>query len=93
MVNIIINLAEGNPGTLTFIMEALSSSYAKLYPNFVYSAFIRMQYSHITGSKLYMLWNDCCNRQTNTALDIMLNNSIEDIVQHINYENGRGIEY
>ena len=37
--------------------------------------------------------DDCCNRDTDKAVNIMLTHSIEDIVEHINYEHGRGIPY
>ena len=40
-----------------------------------------------------MIWNDCCDRNAEKALDIMLNNDIDDIRYHINYEDGRGIPY
>lgn len=40
-----------------------------------------------------MLWNDCCDRNTAKAVDIMLAKSIEDIFAHLNYERGRGIPF
>lgn len=77
-----------NPGALTFFCEAI-----KHEPQKSLTAFDRMLFNGIKGSKLYMLWNDCCDRNTEKTLDIMMNNSIDDINKHINYENGRGIEY
>ena len=77
-----------NPGALTFFCEAV-----KRKPDISLTAVDRMLFYGITGSKLYMLWNDCCDRDTEKTLYIMLENSIEDINKHINYENGRGIEY
>ena len=87
------NICEGNPGALTFLTLAYAPT--KSLSELIKSegAFQRMQDNHITGAKLYMLWNDFCNRDTEYALDIMLNNSIEDINKHINYEGGRGIPY
>lgn len=40
-----------------------------------------------------MLWNDCCDRNTFKTLDIIISHTIEDIEEHINYKNGRGIPY
>lgn len=82
------DICEGNMGALTFLMRAydIDMGGAEM-------AFRRMQNNNIKGAKLYMLWNDCCDRNTKMALEIMKNNSIEDIVEHINYENGRGIPY
>lgn len=88
----IFDIAKGNPGALTFIMEAYMKSdmYKALKAE---RGFQRMQDHGITGKKLYMLWNDCCNRDTDWAVDIMENESIESIVWHINYERGRGIMF
>ena len=83
-----LDICEGNPGALTFIMSAYEIDMFNAE-----RAFQRMQDNNITGSKLYMLWNDCCDRDTKKALHIMNNNTIQDIVEHINYENGRGIKY
>ncbi len=86
----------GNPGALTFFLEALkeaegnAKSYAALK---VVSAFNRMKENNITDSKLYMLWNDCCDRDTDRAIFIMLHDTIESINKHINFGNGRGIPY
>ena len=82
------DICEGNIGALTFLMEAYDIDMWGAE-----SAFLRMQYNNITGSKLYMLWNDCCDRDTAMAIKVMKNHTIEDIIKHINYENGRGIRY
>lgn len=82
------DICEGNIGALTFLMEAYDVDMFGAE-----RAFQRMQDNNITGSRLYMLWNDCCDRDTKKALQIMKNNAIQDIVEHINYENGRGIKY
>lgn len=76
----------GNPGALRFLMEA--------YERDMFTAeqgFQRMQENGITGDKLYMLWNDCCGRDTGLALETMMCMDMEEIVRHINYNGGRGI--
>ena len=83
------NLCEGNPGALAFMMEA----YMEFNPFRAERGFQRMQCNGISGSRLYMLWNDCCNRDTKKAVDIMCEYSICDIIQHINYSDGRGIPF
>lgn len=82
------DIAQGNPGCLSFMGDA----YARRMMD-AERALQRMQDNDIKGDKIYMLWNDCCDRDTNKTLDIMLNNTIEDIVEHINYDHGRGIKY
>ena len=82
------DICEGNPGALTFLSFAYRDN-----PFKAERAFQRMQNNNITGCKLYMLWNDCCDRDTEKTVRIMNENDIHDIVLHINYENGRGIPY
>lgn len=88
-----LNMAKGNPGALQFICEAYAPgiSIAKLAR--AEQAFQRMQDNKIEGAALYMLWNDCCDRNTSKAIEIMLINDIEDIKKHINLDGGRGIPY
>lgn len=83
------NLCGGNPGALAFMMKA----YMELDPSRAERGFQRMQFNGISGSRLYMLWNDCCNRDTKKVVDIMCEYSIGDIIQHINYSGGRGIPF
>ena len=81
-------IVEGNPGALTFLMEA--------YDKDLFLAergFQRMQNAGITGSRLYMLWNDCCGRNTEMAMDIMQNKAIDIILHHIDGGEGRGIPF
>lgn len=87
------DLAEGNPGCLSFMQEAYFGTIGTIDPFKVERAFRRMQDNNIRGSKLYMLWNDCCNRNTVFAVLVMLNQPLESIIKHINYEGGRGIPY
>ena len=84
MVN--IDICEGNPGALMFLMQA--------YDKYLFRAeraFQRMQDHGITGAKLYMFWNDCCGRDTGKAINLMNEWPVEKIVEHINYEGGYGI--
>ena len=83
------DLCEGNPGALSFMMEA----YMEHNPFLAERGFERMRDSGITGTRLYMFWNDCCNRNTELAVKIMCEHEIEDITRHINYQYGRGIAY
>ena len=86
MVN--FDICKGNPGALAFLIDAYQKYFTKAE-----TAFKKMSDADICGDKLYMLWNDCCNRDTEKTINIMLTHSIEDIVKHINYEHGRGIPY
>ena len=80
-------LCEGNPGALTFMMEA----YMKNDPFRAERAFSRMEMAGIRGAELFMLWNDCCDRITERALNVMERWDIDRIKERINAERGRGI--
>ena len=85
----IMYLVDGNPGALSFIIEA-----AHLPPqmqDYASTAFARMRYADIKGSQLYMIWEDCCHRNTNTAIKVLLEKSIDEIKEHIS--GPRGIEF
>jgi hypothetical protein len=81
-------ITEGNPGALHFLLYAYKQN-----PLRAEICFTRMQKAGITGSKLYMLWNDCCNRDVDMSMRIMSSTPVETILEHINYENGRGIPF
>jgi hypothetical protein len=88
MILVSFAIAEGNPGALTFLVEA----YAK-DPFKAERGFQRMRDAGITGSRLYMLWNDCCNRDTEMAMDIMSNKAIDVILHHIDGGRVYGIPF
>ena len=81
-------ICEGNPRAIIFLMSAYKIDMFKAE-----SAFQRMQVNNITGAKLYMLWNDCCNRNTELALQIIFAAPVDKIIEHINYANGRGFPF
>lgn len=85
-IMIIESICEGNTGALSFLMAAIRVDNGRAA-----RAFRKMACNGITGSKLYMLWNDCCDRDTELALNAMERMSVEEIVRHINYDGGRGI--
>lgn len=84
MVN--FNICEGNPGALMFLVQAYQMQMFRAE-----KAFQRMEDNGIRGDKLYMFWNDCCDRDTGMTINLMIEWPIEKIVEHINYDGGRGI--
>lgn len=56
-------MAEGNPGCMQFLMELISiGEYAK---------FATLAKFGVTGSRAYQLWNDCCDRDTKKAAEVL----------------------
>lgn len=80
------NICEGNPGALMFLMQAYQMHMFRAE-----QAFQRMEDNGIRGAKLYMFWNDCCDRDTGMTVNLMIEWPVEKIVEHINYDGGRGI--
>ena len=81
-------ITEGNPGALTFLMDAYRKD-----PFKAELGFKRMWDAGITGSRLYMLWNDCCDRNTEEAIYVMATKEIGLILHHIDSGRGRGIPF
>jgi len=82
------SICQGNPGALSFLMSAYEMDLFKAE-----RAFQKLQNAGITGDKMYMLWNDCCGRDVEKTLDMILKEDIKTISHYLNYENGRGLVY
>ena len=62
-------IAENNLGALAFMMDAYGlQPSSKSDPFRAEQAFSRMKHHCITGVDLYILWNDCCGRDTAKAI-------------------------
>ena len=56
MQEMLITMSEGNPGALTCMLEMLQTDPMALLDILYFDSM------GIYGSKIYMLWNDCCGR-------------------------------
>lgn len=63
--NIMFEVAEGNPGCLQFLLELREIGMLEM-------ATITLYEKRITGSRAYQLWNDCCDRKTNMAAEVLM---------------------
>ena len=57
LTEMLFTMSEGNPGALTCMMQMLQSNPSALLDILYFDTM------EIYGSKIYMLWNDCCNRE------------------------------
>ncbi len=78
----------GNPGAARFVTEAYAKNAVRAE-----NGFLRMLSIGVVGDKLYMLWNDCCGCDTVLAMAAMNVFAEDEILRHINYEQGRGIPF
>lgn len=83
---LIMQTSQGNPGAVSFCVEARND----LGPDGII-AISKANLYGITGDKLYMLWNDCLQRNTPATCKVLLEWSPYRILEKINYENGYGI--
>lgn len=74
------NDCEGNPGALNFMMSAYMQRKNVFETE---EAFRRVISMGIKGDKLYILFNDCCGRDLEFAIDVMLNYPEEEILEAI----------
>ena len=54
--DVLITMSEGNPGALTCMFQMLESDPMACLDILLFDTM------GIYGSKIYMVWNDCCNR-------------------------------
>ena len=56
MQDMLFTMSEGNPGALTCMMQMMNSDPMALLDILLFDSL------GIYGSKIYMVWNDCCDR-------------------------------
>lgn len=59
----VMMMAEGNPGCMQFLVELISIG--------EYSKLATLAKFGISGSRAYQLWNDCCDRDTKKAAEVL----------------------
>ena len=80
--------SDGNPGALTALFELMKQ--AEDRTGLFLITLDRMQ---LYGSHLYMLWNDCCNRDINKVIkilelyerEIITQKDIDDRIKNVGY--------
>lgn len=86
-------LADDNPGCMIFLMNAIEAErMQKIKLGYLPVFLSRAKLFDIKGERLYKVWNDCCDQNTRKAINIFCENSIDDILAHIN-DGGNGIPY
>lgn len=77
---------QGNFGAIQFMNDAYFGKDAEEDISVAFiaeRAFSRVINEGIKGVQLYLLWNDCCGRDTQFAIEMMLNCPIEKIREHL----------
>lgn len=82
-----MKMSEGNPGCLLFFIELLKED-----ENIFWKIVIKLDVSEIYGSQIYMLWNDCCNRDTQKTIRMIRKLDIDTLRSYV-VDKGRGTKY
>lgn len=77
----VVKCADGNIGAATCCMEILTSGDSKGI-----TALQRMMDMNIKGEKIYLIWNDCCNRDIKKTIRVMHEKSKDEILDHIDMQ-------
>lgn len=67
-MDIVIKMSEGNPGAMATMMELIKET-EKDIGNMSVIFFIDTL--ELYGSRLYQLWNDCCNRDISKVIEVV----------------------
>lgn len=84
VMEFVTRVSAGNIGALTCTMQLLENNPMSS------SALIRALDLGIIGDKLYLVWNDCCDRDTNKTVQVLLEKSKEEILEHIDMQKNMG---
>lgn len=86
---LIIQISEGNVGAMMCCLEMIKNSVGSI--NAVL-AIKRAEQLGIVGDKLYLVWNDCCDRDGEKTLRVLMEKGKDEILDHIDVlkHGGRG---
>ncbi len=84
---ILEKMSDGNPGCLSFFIEVLKED-----ENVFWKILIKLDTSELYGSLIYMLWNDCCNRDTQKTIRMIRKLDILTLRSYV-VDKGRGTKY
>lgn len=86
---ILIKMSEGNPGALSFLLDLFTEK----GPMDFCQVCLKLDGAELYGSHIYMLWNDCCNRDLDKTFRMITN--IRDLNELRSYvvDKGYGTKY
>lgn len=89
LLAIIAKMSEGNPGCITFLMEAMKNVNQFRFIEMV----LRLDKAELYGSHIYMLWNDCCDRDLDKTIEMITNIKNDDELRSYVIDRGYGKKY
>jgi hypothetical protein len=94
-MSMIMKMSEGNPGCCTFLCEMLKKRdwFGSVPPELLMLHFDTIG---LYGSRLYMLWNDCCDRDLDKVELVLRNYQMGELTEKEimdNVSQGRGTPF
>jgi hypothetical protein len=87
LFDMVVKMSEGNPGALTFFSEMLSKEDWNTPIPGAFLYILNLDDMGVYGSKAYMLWNDCCDRDLNKVELVLRNHQMGELSTEIILEN------
>ena len=85
---ILMKMCDGNPGCLSFLMMVIEKESIDVFFEIV----IKLDIAELYGSLIYMLWNDCCDRDTQKTIRMIRKLDCETIRNYV-VDKGYGTKY
>lgn len=89
-INAIVKMSEGNPGAMSFMAQALKE------PENLILIILPLDTLEIYGSKIYMLWNDACDRDIKKVKRVIERWRTGELTKeeiHTNLNRGRALPF
>lgn len=78
-------MSEGNPGCLEFLMDVFKTQNIETF----YEIVIRLDNAKLYGKFIYMLWNDCCIRDTYKTIRMIRKLDVDILRSYVSTERRR----
>ena len=85
---ILMKMSDGNQGCLSFLMMVIERESIDVFCEIV----LKLDSAELYGSLIYMLWNDCCDRDTQKTIRMIRKLDRETLRSYV-VDKGYGTKY
>lgn len=82
VLSCLTKMSEGNPGCLEFLMDIFKKENIDTF----YEMVIKLDNSELYGKFIYMLWNDCCYRDTYKTIRMIRKLDVDTLRSYVSTE-------
>lgn len=88
VLSCLTKMSDGNPGCLEFLMDVFKTQNVETF----YEMIIRLDNAELYGQFIYMLWNDCCVRDTYKTIRMIRRLDVDTLRSYVS-DTRRGRRY